>query len=585
MNDDARGRKVAGIDILTTGLNLAELDLHGGEGLWPEVRRYVKESRIEDLVDDCLGGRAAPRIWAVMESPGAGPSAAAAGLGVALVLADRGQAVVLLDADEQDPRITRWLGRTEQEGWIDMVRFGASLHAASDPLPSDNRRGSVVGIGSFAPTGVTPEEVADLLGRLRHQADDLVLVLPAKLRSQPWLEESKIRLLCWDLLARSAMDTETIISELARMEARPTGILGFGVEEAAAIDDRLNEGAPAVAPVPEPDPVVAADVEVGLPVEEPDDRSEEPVTDPDVGDESVDESDRDMTGDDAHDDDAHDDDAYDEDAYDDDDVPGDDIDDDDAGDDDIDDDVVPGETFDDTVEPEKKRTSGIFVFVAAAAVACLTLVVLFFWDQISGGDDQVAATMVPPVVEQVPTRPAATAVMDSTEMAVAAADDEVTGGEDRPVVAEGLDADGDTGATGELVETGREASDPTAQVGEVVAEGTTEVVEDSPATPEPEPEPEPAVPAFDRAPFREPVGEAGWTVWLFSLPDEAAARREVRELERRGLVAEYRAVEIKDKGRWYRVYTGSFETRGAANRAVEGLKTKLRTDWAVPARY
>jgi len=579
MNDDARGRKVAGIDILTTGLNLAELDLHGGEGLWPEVRRYVKESRIEDLVDDCLGGRAAPRIWAVMESPGAGPSAAAAGLGVALVLADRGQAVVLLDADEQDPRITRWLGRTEQEGWIDMVRFGASLHAASDPLPSDNRRGSVVGIGSFAPTGVTPEEVADLLGRLRHQADDLVLVLPAKLRSQPWLEESKIRLLCWDLLSRSAVDTETIISELARMEARPTGILGFGVEEAAAIDDRLNEGVLAAAPAPVPEPLEEPEVEVDLPVEEPDDRTEEPIAHPDAGDESIDESDEDPTSEDSYDDD---------DAFDDDDAAGEDLEDDDAGDDDIDDDVVPGETADDTAEPEKKRrTSGIFVFAAAAAVACLTLVVLFFWDQISGDDDQVAATMVPPVVEQVPARPAATAMVDSTEMAVAAADDEVTGGEDRPLVDEGLDAGGDAGSTGEPTETGREASDPAAQVGdlaaEVVAEGTAEVVEDSPATPDPETEP--AVPAFDRAPFREPVGAAGWTVWLFSLPDEAAARREVRELERRGLVAEYRAVEIKDKGRWYRVYTGSFETRGEANRAVEGLKSKLRTDWAVPARY
>ena len=40
-----------------------------------------------------------------------------------------------------------------------------------------------------------------------------------------------------------------------------------------------------------------------------------------------------------------------------------------------------------------------------------------------------------------------------------------------------------------------------------------------------------------------------------------------------------------DNGRWYRVYTGSFQNRAEANRAIEGLKAYLRTDWAVPARY
>ena len=207
MNGDKLDLRPGGLEILSTGLNLAELDLHGGEGFWDEVARYARESSLETQVDASIGGRAAPRVWAIMESPGAGPTAAAAALGIARLLADRGQAVVLVDVDENEPSLTRWLGRTELEGWIDMIRFGASLHSASDSLPSDNRRGSVLGVGSFAPTGVTPDEVADLLARLRRQADDLVMVLPAKLRSQPWFEASHIKLLCWDLLSRSAADT------------------------------------------------------------------------------------------------------------------------------------------------------------------------------------------------------------------------------------------------------------------------------------------------------------------------------------------------------------------------------------------
>lgn len=537
MNEHKHELQVDGLKVLTTGLNLAELDLQGGDGLWPEVRRYVKESRLENLVDVCLDGRAAPRIWAILEAPGAGPAAAAAGLGVSMVLADRGQAVVLLDADEQEPRVTRWLGRTEQEGWIDMVRFGASLHAASDPLPSDNRRGSVVGVGSFAPTGVTPEEVSDLLGRLRHQADDLVLVLPAKLRSQPWLAEAQIRLLCWDLLGRSQGDTQTIVSELDRMAGRPTAILGFGVEEFQTIDQRLSEGIPT--PEPEPDPE-AETVRDATPIQ-----AEEPRTEPVAPEEPVEEEPEPEP------------------------VPA------------PEPEPMPDET-DAPSEPEAqgeepptgRRTSGIFVFVAVAAAACLALVAWFFWDQIMGTDDQSVAQ------QAAPPPPVVTMAEPEDEAPVA---EPVAQPADDPADQPDLQPEAGPAEGDEVVLTDHDDqpldSDP------VQAEAVVQETEPTVTEPEPAPEPEPERPAFDRAPFREPVGDAGWSVWLYSLPDEDLAVAELRELERRGLVAEYRAVEIKDKGRWYRVYTGSFQTRAEANRAIEGLKAYLRTDWAVPARF
>ena len=65
----------------------------------------------------------------------------------------------------------------------------------------------------------TRAEAPRLIERLRRQADDLVLVLPAKLRSQPWLEAAQIKLLGWDLLTRSASDTEKGIAELERNSA------------------------------------------------------------------------------------------------------------------------------------------------------------------------------------------------------------------------------------------------------------------------------------------------------------------------------------------------------------------------------
>lgn len=508
MKNDKPSFHEAGLEVLATGLNLAELDLRGGDGLWDEVRRYTRESHLEAVADRCLDGRSAPRLWAVMEAPAAGPAAAAAGLGLAAVLADRGQAVVLLDGDEQEPRLTRWVGRTEQEGWIDMVRFGASLHAASAPLPSDNRRGSVVGVGSFSPTGVTAEEVADLLGRLRHQADDVVMVLPAKLRSQPWLAAAHVRLLCWDLLGRSGADTRTIVAELDRMGGRPTYLVGFGVEEFAAIQDRLSE-VPDEDEAPAPVAGMVPDEPVSVPDEAP---VQAPTPEPEVAQ--------------------------------------------------ADPDVVP----DVSPAPPRRRSSGIFVFTAIAAVACLALVGWFLAGQLGGSDEPstptVAVVAEPVRVEPVVQQPAEVVDDLLEDPAAETAAPDVTEVEDPAAMIAGQPEPEDADAA---------PAEPTVEV-----EATAEVVVQAPV---------PATPAFDAAPFRQPVGEAGWALWLYSLPDEAAADREVRELERRGLVAVTRAVEIKDRGRWHRVYTGSFASRAEATAAAEGLKAMLRHDWAVPSRF
>ena len=95
-----------------------------------------------------------------------------------------------------------------------------------------------------------------------------------------------------------------------------------------------------------------------------------------------------------------------------------------------------------------------------------------------------------------------------------------------------------------------------------------------------------AVPdGMDWAPFRKPAGQDGWALWLTSFPTESDAGDEIRRLESRGIRAAMHAVEIKDRGRWFRVYAGSFPDRAGAKAAVEGLKAELKHDWVVPARF
>lgn len=519
-----------GLEILSTGLNLAELDLHGGQGLWDEVQRYAGNSLIERQLDQAMGGRAAPRVWAFLEAPAGGPGAAAAGLAAAWLLASRGQAVILVDADEQDPLITRWLGRIEREGWIDIIRFGASLHAASEPLPSDNRRGSILGVGSFTPTGVTPDEVAEFLNRLRRQADDLILVLPAKLRSVPWLETAQIRLLCWDMLGRSVGDTEKILAELDRMGARPDALLGYGVEEYTAIQATLREDTPPAVAATADDTTTAEPPSPETVVEEP---AAAATTAQSVPAESQSE------------------------------------------------DAAAAGTQETEAAPSipprpRRQTSGVFVFVAAAAVVCLALLGLFLREQRT--TDRRAAGQDP---------------------AVAAADRGLA--TPRPEAPAGLADEPDVVAdqTANAAESASAAAAPTSEP------PASAVVRTTPAQNEPVPAGNGAQPAgagsaavaaadveaaaseqaVDWSAFRKTAGADGWTLWLYTLFDEQSAAGEVQRLGRRRIQAEYRAVELPGKGRVFRIYAGSFASRREADAAKAHILAELKHNWAMAQRF
>ena len=86
-------------------------------------------------------------------------------------------------------------------------------------------------------------------------------------------------------------------------------------------------------------------------------------------------------------------------------------------------------------------------------------------------------------------------------------------------------------------------------------------------------------------PYLVPVGSDGWALHIYSFPDEETARQEVATLERKGFRTETRAVQIKDKGRWYRVYLGSFRSKSEAQQALGPLLEELGEDWGRPTEF
>jgi len=462
------------VPLMSAGLNLGELDLRGGAGFWDEVERFSNQSTLGAQLDDAIAGRAAPRVWVIL-----GDEAPAAGLIIARLLADRGQAVELLDADETNPRLTHWVGRSEQEGWIDMIRYGASRTTASDTLPSTGRRGAVIGVGSFMPTDATPEEIGDLVSRLRRQGDDLIIVAPAAPVAAPWCRAADIRLLAWDRLGREEEEILALVTTLRESGIVLEGLVGFGVEEWEALQRLTPLEELTLAPPAPGGPILM---------------TSEPV----VAEEPV---------------------------------------------------LAPV-----TVATPRRSSSGALRFAAvAAALAVLVAGYLII-------DANRAPT--PPVRRVVATPPARDTA--SADLANRLPDASAT-----PSSAAGQPA-GQASPSKDLAAAPVEV----AQVEVAQAEPSAPKVETLPASA-----------GFDLAPYRAPVGQAGWALWLYSQPNQEAADRDVAGLRQQGFQAAARAIDLPEKGRWYRIYVGSFPSKEAARQATPALLARLKHDWAAPARF
>jgi hypothetical protein len=266
LNDsrDHTTRGPADLPVHETGWAPDDLDFRTAPDFLAAVRAATDGTDLEQLLDTILTGHSAPRVWLIAHEPGRAECAVATAMGFARALAGREQAALVLDADDREQALTRWVGRREREGWIDMIRYGTSRLAAGEPLPFEGRPAHLLGVGSFAPTDVMAEEIDLLVMRLRRQADDILVVAPADKIGALWGRVANIRLLCWDRSDNPAGLIARVARDYAEREVPLDGLLAFGAAPdvapaaGAAAEAASGEGA-SDTPAPTADQPLDAD--------------------------------------------------------------------------------------------------------------------------------------------------------------------------------------------------------------------------------------------------------------------------------------------------------------------------------------
>ena len=587
-NQGARGP--GDLPLYSTGLGAGEWDFEPGDAFWAQVAKIGSggdlAAQMAAHMDVAMSGKSAPRVWLILHEPGQPELSAVVALAFARELGARDQAALILDCDDLSQSLTRWAERVECEGWIDLARYGTSVLTSGVPTPFAGRRSYLLGVGSFAPTDVTAAEISSLVQRLRRQADDVILVAPADAIGRMWAPAAGIRLLCWDRTNRPAGAIEGLVAALAAESGPLTGLVGFGLPPVVAPDAAPAEApevaamaVPAGESVPGVDPAELADefgapgsgpegMPTAVPMVEPTvEPAVEPAGEPMIETESPAPAEPTAA-------------AIDKPARDADSAP--------AG-------WSAGARFDEPEPAVRKGTSGVFWFVATAAVVIVVILGAYWYKYVRVPPEGYfrpveVATGQQPAVQLPPHRVAgemANGDGGSPAGAVGAAVDSLD-----EAIAEGAVEPADTTAEALAADEqpGDEAGPAAGSVTPTSVAGTGDqaAAETTPAAAAPVTAPSTEAvgqPAFSMAPYRGTVGEAGWALHLYSLPDSVTAQKEVRELGRRGFDTGIRVVETKEKGRWWRVYVGSFATRSEARAAAGPLKEKLQTDWANPTRF
>jgi hypothetical protein len=533
---------------ISTGWSAAELDLVPGEGFWARVEQIAVKGEMTRGLDAAMKGQSSPRIWLFLHEPGRGELSTAVAMSFARELAFRDQATLLLDCDDQDQALTRWAGRVEAEGWIDLARYGTSVLTSGVAMPFVGRRGYLLGVGSFAPTEVTGDEIDSLLTRLRRQADDLLLVAPADALGRRWAPAAAIRIFCWDREALSADEAAARAGQFNEAGFPLTAVATFqesAVEE-QLVDDVLAEveSSPEI-PEPAARETTSAE-EIAPPVESVDEgepaASGAPSDDPEPTAEPPDE-------------------ALDDAVWRD--LPLEEL--SAASDAGQDDEVREVPVLEVNLKPVQEReTSRVFWYGALVAVILIAVITAYYlkyvrvpaeghFEQIDIASETMPAETRPGLTGNEETasgfqdlgeRPAADAAFDSAVVATDEAENLAAARLDSVALAE-------------------------------AAPDTQPIAETTVVPPRVE---------FDMSPYLEPVGDRGWALHVYSLPDSSGTVEQVRELDRRGFRSEVRVFDLGGKGIWRRIYLGSFTTSTEARAAMPALLEKLRVDWAKPER-
>ena len=554
--------------VFPSGLNLGELDLAGGSGFWEEVERFTALATLDAVLDQAAGGKPVPRVWVILDEPENTAARTTAALSLARSMSLRDQKVLLLEADDTHPDLTRWAGLAEQDGWIDFVRYGASLSSCCVALPWAKGRADFMGIGSFWPTEVEPAEVEKLVSRLRRQIDDLIITAPLDAAGLVWARQATMCVLCWDRLLRPTTEMQAMVHRLQDEGIPVAGIVGFGLDEAEILDTALQ----AAGEQHQDDAAVPAAFSGTS------DRS--PTREPAGSEAGGDENDTRIGAADSrtrqrasaeqgrHPATAQDGSRRSGDAL----EPSGDI---AVG--------IPRRSR------SGQRTSPIFWGAAGLLVViCAVIVILWVRMQDLPPQEQQPAlaqqTTVADIDRSPPATPAATSV-DSVAQAAMSSPAVLTGPR-----TDSLASDDSVAApvepspppgTGQRENMDLVASERATTVADP---GAGAVTDQKPAQ-----QREPLAPAQQEStvatPYAVPVGQAGWAIHLYSLPDEASTREEVATLERKGFRAAWRIEDVPGKGQYYRVYVGSFPSRAAAKAALPELKERLRLKWAQVRKF
>ena len=521
----------ANLPLLVSGWGAGRISFATGEDFWRDAFRFAAEGNLGEELDRALGGRSAPRVWAILHEPGEWALAAATALGFARELAGRDQAVILLDGDEGQAAFTRQASAEEGLGWVDMIRYGSGVSECGLVLPFAGRQGYFVGVGAYSPSEPTAEEITGLLRRLQRQADDVIVCAPADAIGRRWAAQADLRLLCWDRSERAAGLVEELAGNLTAAEQPLTGLVGYGLP---------SETEPHLLPEEDVEAVV-----------------EEKVVEQGEAAPSA----ADILQDLEKQDEEHQEDAE---------------------------MARREEEF-----ARRKGSSRLFGWVAAAAVLLIAVSAFYYIKYLHVPSDG----LFPSAAEetQSPTVPAGVATHDSGLAASEALEDENPQGRDAAgaegsLTGEPLDTGAAAVAPAEeppvVPEPGDSGAETAAGIGTETGSETVGEIESDPGIDSEvtSADPEPTRPVFDITPYTHAPGEAGWALHVYSFPDTSQARQMQQSLAARGIQSDIRAVEIKDKGRWYRIYLGSFPDMGTALAARDALLEKLGEKWAGAVR-
>jgi len=236
--DPARGP--GGLVLHEAGLDPSRLDLSGGPAEW----KRLPAMGLRDFVDEYLRGDGAARVCLFLDAPRRTTTRAAAVLACARSLMTLDRSVVVVDGDDQRPDLSVWAGRSETEGWIDVVRYGLSIEAASVPLPWGPRAGRVMGIGSYHPVRAEKDEAAALVHRLLDDYDTVLVCASAGDRGAFWSGLDAVRVMCWDRAAATLEETAALVRDASDLGAGVNATIAFGVATPGIGDTRVVEESP-----------------------------------------------------------------------------------------------------------------------------------------------------------------------------------------------------------------------------------------------------------------------------------------------------------------------------------------------------